>query len=152
MSTPGQIQFIANGVVKTAYVHWDGDSLGPDLRSWLKVARDSDLATAITSLKLVSDYGTPDAPASEPTKAEAKKLAPYQDTCVGGPDENWYRLLRGTQGDPAKILAAGYLYDGSETDAGYVYVIDADKRLYTERRNVGGPQSRSGTSIPFERL
>jgi len=154
MSTPAQINFIAGGVVKTAYVHWDGDSLGPDLVSWLRVVRDTDLAEAIKNLKVVSDFETPNTPASTPTQAETKRLAKYQDTCVGGPGEEWYRLLRGTQGDPGKILESGYLYDGSDTDAGYVYEINADKRLYTARRDGDGvgPQSREGTSTPFERL
>jgi hypothetical protein len=144
MSTHGLIHFTADGVTSTAYVHWDGDSLGDDIRSWLKVARHTDLRGAIMSLTLVSDFGPN---ARRPTAAERKRLVKYEDSRVGGPEEEWYRLLRLCQGDPGKILESGYLYDGSDQTAGYEYFINADGRYYQEKRN-----GRKRAKVLFEDL
>jgi hypothetical protein len=144
MSTPALIHFTANGVTSTAYVHWDGDSLGPDIRQWLKAARERDLLDLIGRLKIVRDFG---AGATKPTKEQRKELSRWEDTRVGGPDEHWYRLLRKTQGDPGLILLSGYLYDGSDQTADYEYYINADGRWYQEKRN-----GRKRAKVLFEDL
>ncbi len=144
MSTPGLIRFTADGVISTAYVHWDGDSLGPDIRSWLKVARDGGLREAIMRLKLVTDFGPSK---TVPTAEQERELAKFKDPRVGREDEHWYRLLRLCQGDPGKILESGYLYDGGEFDAGYEYYINADARYYQEKRN-----GRRRAKVLFEDL
>jgi hypothetical protein len=144
MSTPGLVRFIADGKTKTHYVHWDGDSLGLDIRSWLKVARDGGLREAIINLKVVSDFG-PDA--TVPTAAERRKLKKYEDSKVGGPTEHWYRLLRLNQRDAGSVVESGYIYDSGEFDADYIYEINADGRWYQEIRN-----GRRRAKILFEDL
>jgi hypothetical protein len=144
MSTPGLIRFIADGKTKTHYIHWDGNAYDKEIRDWLRVARDGDLREAIIRLKVVTDFGPN---ATVPTEAEEKQLAKSKDPRVGGATEHWYRLLRLNQTDPAKIVESGYLYDGSEFDAGYVYEINADGRWY--QRIVEG---RRKAKVLFEDL
>lgn len=144
MSTPGLIRLIADGQTKTHYIHWDGDSYDGELREWLRTARDSGLREAVVKLKVVSDFGPGK---SVPTYAERRKLKRYEDEKVGGPDEHWYRLLRLTQGHPNEILSCGYMYDGTDCDADYEYVINTDKCFYQQIVN-----GRRKAKIPFKDL
>ena len=138
MSTNGQITFIADGTAKRSYCHWDSyaSGLGVTVLSWLRevVAANSEetVAEAARRLVTVSDgYGCP-----PPSPELRQRLAQYEDTNVGGPGERWYRLFRRTQGEPEKILAAGYAYDSNydlpdAEDEYYNYVVDTDKRTFS---------------------
>jgi hypothetical protein len=65
-----------------------------------------------------------------PTEEEVARLKPYTDLGVStGSTEEWYCVLRGTQGDLGKILDAG-LYEPhrvGEDDWSYVVDLDAEK-------------------------
>jgi hypothetical protein len=49
---------------------------------------------------------------------------------VGDPAEEWYALLRGTQGDPDAILACGYVVYESDP-FGWIYEINADEQSFS---------------------
>lgn len=123
MSTNGFISFVANGESKHAYNHWDSmpDVLGITVLHWLREAsREPDaLRRAVTNLKLVGYDERP-----YPTEADVARFHMYSDRGVGDPNTSWYALLRGTQGEPADILACGYVVDDYDEPFGYVYEIN----------------------------
>jgi hypothetical protein len=127
MSTNGFISFIANGEVKNSYSHWDSgpDRLGIALLRWLRVAVSQPdlLKAAIMELKVVSDDDGP-----PPTAAEVSSLRRHRDKEAGSsPDDEWYSLLYRTQGDPAKILACGYIVDEG-APYGWIYEVNTDQQ------------------------
>lgn len=150
MSTPALINFVANGETKSAYKHWDGDMIGRDLLSWLRIAKDGDLVTSIASLTVVRDFPNERGPATpKPTAYQRRKLAAYENKKVSGDGEHWYRQLRQCQGDPALILASGYIVD-TDLDAGWVYTIDADKRMFLVEVDSSGPFGWSWDALPSD--
>ena len=138
MSTNGQITFIAGGTAKRSYCHWDSypSGLGTTVLGWLRnitgTGEEQKAVVAASRLVTVTD-GNGCAP---PSPEQRQALALYQDNNVGGPDEEWYRLLRRAQGDPAAILTAGYAYDqlyglADAEDEYYNYTVDTDKRVFS---------------------
>jgi hypothetical protein len=107
MGTRGLITFRVNGENKAAYVHNDAyaSGMGVDVLKFLR-GKDLDiLKQAAADLKVVSDE-TP------PSAEQIEALASYANQNVDDKRmDNWYVLLRETQGDPEAILACGYLYD-----------------------------------------
>lgn len=94
---------------------------------WLRdeTTQPDRLRAAITRLKAVSDEdGQP------PTAEEVHRLQVYSDPGVGDPAEEWYALLRGTQGDPDAILASGYTVNEDDT-FGWIYEINADEQTFS---------------------
>jgi len=128
MSTKGFISFVAQGEAKNAYNHWDSgpDDLGIKVLHWLRsaAARPGPLAAAITSLKVVSDDSGP------PTPAEVRRFRQYSDPGTGDPNQAWYALLHGTQGEPADILACGYIVDEGDP-FGWIYEVNADEQTFS---------------------
>lgn len=149
MSTNGQITFIAGSHAKRSYCHWDSypSGLGLTVLSWLRrilsgqleltepgtvatrqVDDETSARRAVKALVVVSDFGY----GYPPTPDQESALAKFKDESVGGGQEQWYRLLRATQGQPAAILEAGYTYDQLYGDEGgdehYNYIVDFDKR------------------------
>jgi len=131
MSTNGFITFIAGGEAKHSYCHWDGGpwDLGVNVLDWLRaaIAEPAQLEAAITSLIVVGDYdGSP-----PPTPDEVGRLRQYSDPDEGDPDEPWYALLRGLQGDPAGILASGYIVNNEGSPHAWVYEVNFDGQNFS---------------------
>jgi hypothetical protein len=131
MGTRGFIAFVVDGSDKIAYNHWDSypGGLGLDVLNWLRDAlSDRDhLHQLIRALRVVD-------PKSEPTDEDIKQLRRWADTNVSSQSlDDWYVLLRGTQGNPDAMLTAGVIEDASQFPAdslfaewGYVVDLDAD--------------------------
>lgn len=122
MGTRGAIAVRINGVTHAAYNHWDSypSELG---NKTLKFARAMDKAAARElAVKLQ--------PAPEDriaTPEEVERLKPWTDLGVSERStEDWYCLLRGTQGDLSAMLEAGFYYPGGVGDDEWSYVIDFD--------------------------
>ena len=157
MGTRGFITFVASDlreptgeVEKTTYNHLDSypEGLGVSVLEWLRDEVHPDnptnwtrLVRAITDLRVV--HGRPDEEQTPVTPQDIKRLATYADLGVDTHDENnqrheqptWYQLLRGTQGDPAKILASGYLLDAHDFPrdslfAEWGYVVDTRRKTF----------------------
>lgn len=130
MGTRGFITFVVDGAEKTTYNHSDSypEGLGTDVldfaRGDMQAAREQ-----VRALQLVSD----DVPPTDEQKAE---LARFANLAVGRQsDDDWYVLLRETQGNPAAILRAGYMIDNRHFPADsvmaeYGYVIDFDTERF----------------------
>ncbi len=130
MGTRGHLTFIIDGQRKTAYNHWDSypSALGVGVLNWLHgavVASVPDLVKAARGLRVVS-------PDSEPTDDDIKALAEFWNKSVGDRTRErpeWYQLLRDTQGDPAAILRAGVIEDGSGYGGiEWEYEVDCDTK------------------------
>lgn len=131
MGTRGFVGFVVDGVEKLAYNHWDSypSGVGLDTLSWLReVVAESEglqreLAKALSTV-----------PDRQPTGEELRALSEFLDTSVGGPDDAWYQLLRGTQGKAGAILRAGYYEDAGDFPLDSLwcewgYLIDFDTRV-----------------------
>jgi hypothetical protein len=131
MGTRGFISFVVDGETKTAYNHHDSypDGLGVTVLDWLRMAHEGGARRMASALRVVE-------PNSHPTDEDIERLAPYASTHVGAQRmDDWYVLLRGTQGNPAAILDAGVIEDASNFPADslfaeYGYVVDFDARMF----------------------
>lgn len=107
MGTRGLITFRVNGENKACYQQWDAypAGMGLDVLQFLR-GKDLDiLKLAAANLKVVSDE-TP------PTPTQIDALKGYSNRNVdNGKLDNWYVLLRETQGNPEAILACGHVED-----------------------------------------
>lgn len=109
VGTRGVTGFRLEGVDKIAYQQFDsypsgvGQGVVKDLHGLLKDRTETE--AAVRSLSLVSDETPPNA-------EQIAKLAEFTDLRVSKQTTNdWYCLLRETQGEPARILKAGYIQD-----------------------------------------
>src|SRR5262249_19779602 len=110
MGSRGYITFIINGEPKNAYNHDDSGPahLGLRVLDWLPRADPEQLTASIENLKAVTE----DQP---PTPGQLRRLQEWSGSeRTGRPEDQWYRLLRGTQGDPAAILAIGYVISDAD--------------------------------------
>jgi hypothetical protein len=134
MSTRGFIGFVVDGTEKIAYNHHDSypSGVGADVLTWLRTAVGDieALTEQARALRVVPVD-------SEPTGADIERLRGSLDRSVGEPRDrpDWYQLLRRNQGNPAAMLAAGVIEDGSDfpTDslfAEYGYVVDLDAQVF----------------------
>lgn len=130
MSTRGFIGFVADGKTFVTYNHSDSypDSLGADMLKWLRGADLNEASVLASRLRIAE---------GEPTDEDIERLAAFYDGSVGGRSERptWYQLLRETQGNPVRILAAGVIEDASEFPgdslfAEYGYVVDFDTKVF----------------------
>ncbi len=130
MGTRGIIAFHHKDQTKATYNHFDSypEGLGVDMLAFLRSAADIDaLRESVANLQVVSD----DVP---PTSEQIEALAQYAKRNVGTQTlDDWYVLLRETQGDPAAILTAGYIedqfgfgYDSLFCEWGYVIDLDTE--------------------------
>lgn len=139
MSTRGLWGFTHNGKTKVTYNHFDsypsglGDDLVKSLNAALAGPSDNPrkyLEESVDDLELVTGE-TP------PTPEQISRLYKYYNPNVGSQKmDDWYNLLRETQGRLAATLTAGFMLDG--WDFGYDslfcewgYVIDLDANLFT---------------------
>jgi len=129
MGTRGFVGFVVDGQEKITYNHWDSypGGLGMEVLTWLRSILDSGMEwkSYVRNLRMVSE-------ASRPGSEEIERLQQYAVTNVGEQRiDDWYCLLRNTQGDPGAILAAGYAIDSGDfpTDslfAEWGYIVDTD--------------------------
>lgn len=132
MGTRGFVGFVADGVEKIAYNHWDSypSGLGADTLAWLRFAAQDveNLRQLVRALRVIDEDSPP------PTEDDLKRLAEFADLNVSTRDpREWYVLLRETQGNPANMLLAGVIEDASDFPAdslfaewGYVVDLDAE--------------------------
>lgn len=136
MGTRGFIGLVADGTEKITYNHSDSypGGLGNDVLTWLRrvVAVELGVHTArdsVRALRVVS-------PESTPSAEDIERLRPWTDLNVGQQStDDWYCLLRGTQGNPAEMLAAGVIEDASHFPADSLfaewgYVVDFDHNRF----------------------
>jgi hypothetical protein len=131
MGTRGFISFVVDDIEKTAYNHNDSypDGLGLDVLRWLRKAHEAGSRRMARELRVVE-------PNSKPTAEDIERLRPYADLGVSTQKlDDWYVLLRHSQGDPAAMLDAGVIEDASEFPADSLfaewgYVVDFDGRLF----------------------
>jgi hypothetical protein len=132
VSTRGFIGFVANGRETIAYNHSDSypSYLGAkalDFARYLDLSGVDYWREKAANIKHVSD-------AVEPTQADIKALLPYTNVGVSGKSlDDWYCLLRETQGSPRMILECGYAeHDGDWPldslfcEWGYLFDLDAE--------------------------
>ena len=129
MGTRGTLGFRVNGVDKLTYNHYDSypDWLGKDVVEWCRTKKgqwDAVKARA-TALEDVSDR--------KPTMADVERLSQYANLGVscGDPYQEWYVLLRETQGELDAILdaavfesQAGFITDSRFCEYGYIVNLD----------------------------
>lgn len=129
MGTRGLVTFVVDGVEKAQYNQFDmyPDGVGLRVLQWLREAAQYPAALRQKAKDLVVVDGE-----SKPTPEVIERLAKYADTRVStGQLDEWYVLLRETQGRPGDILQAGVVIDAHEfvNDSlfcEYAYVIDLD--------------------------
>jgi hypothetical protein len=133
MGTPGLVGFKIDGNLLLSYTHWDAypDSLGADTLAFARKVADWDaVREVVRGLTQVDEQEVP----------SEEELAVYNATTGGqfanrgvSTGDDWYALLRETQGDLAKVLASGYIASiGREKSyAQYSYVLDLDANTFT---------------------
>ncbi|MEV2277769.1 hypothetical protein AB0I72_19495 [Nocardiopsis sp. NPDC049922] len=110
MGTRGFFGTVAGGREAISYVHWAAhpEGLGLDVLRWLRTADVESARARAARMRVV-------APDTQPSLADIEKYLPHADLTVSTQSlEDWYALLRGTQGDPDAILSAGIVEDASE--------------------------------------
>lgn len=131
MGTRGLITFRVNGENKACYQQFDAypDGMGTDVLSFLRGKDLAILKQAVVDLKVVSD-------ATPPTPEQIEALKGYANKNVdNGSLDNWYVLLRETQGNPEAILACGYVEDSFSFGHDALFcewavVVDMDELTY----------------------
>lgn len=151
MGTRGFIAFAANGELKVAYNHYDSypSGLGSSILKWLqKTLSASDTAPfqlreQIKALRVIK-HG------EKPTPEDVKRLRPWTDLGVSEQStDDWYCLLRNTQGNVSAMLAAGVIEDSGYFPAdslfaewGYVIDLDGDGGFEVYRGFQKSPHTR----------
>jgi hypothetical protein len=131
VSTRGFVGFVVDGTEKIAYNHSDSypAGLGLHVLNWLRKAHLGGARRLAGSLRVVE-------PGSAPTAEDIERLRGYANTNVSTQSlDDWYVLLRGTQGNPAAILDAGVIEDASHFPvdsvmAEYGYIVDFDAEAF----------------------
>jgi hypothetical protein len=135
MSTRGFIGFVVDGTEKITYNHFDSypSGLGTTVLDWLRKEHRGHVQRKAGELRVVAADSTP-------TAEDIERLRGYANLNVGEQTvESWYVLLRETQGNPAAILDAGVLIDGSSFPldsvfAEYGYLVDLDSNTFEAYR------------------
>lgn len=121
MSTRGTLAVKIDGETKGSYNHSDSYPTWLGNRV-LEFLRDADLDEVRRKARALVPV-----PDREPNMEEVARLKPYIDLGVSTRStKEWYCVLRGTQGDLAKILDAGLYEPFPVGDDEYSYVVDLD--------------------------
>lgn len=131
MSTRGFVGFVVDGTEKIAYNHSDSypDGLGADVLGWLRKAHLGGARRQAAELRVVEAD-------SKPSPEGIERLRSYAHLGVGTQQvDDWYVLLRHTQGNPAAMLDAGVIEDASGFPADSLfaewgYVVDFDAETF----------------------
>jgi hypothetical protein len=176
MGTRGIMGFRLKGKDYLTYNHFDSypAGLGEKMVEFILNSKMNRIAPKVKALRLVDSN-------SKPTDEDKMNLRQYCDTGVSHQSaDDWYCLLRNTQGDPYLALKAGVMIDSHEFVADslfceYAYVINLDDKVlevyrgYQKRPHAAGryssvtPQKNHEgkveywpiallCSIPFEKL
>jgi hypothetical protein len=145
MGTRGFIGFVIDGNEKIAYNHWDSypGGLGVDVLEWLRKEHAGHIRRKAAELRVVD-------PNSKPTAEDVERLRGYTNTNVGTQQlDDWYVLLRETQGNPAAMLDAGVIEDGSgfpldSLFAEYGYLVDLDENRFEAYRGFQNAEHEKG--------
>jgi hypothetical protein len=144
VGTRGFVGFVIDGTVKIAYNHWDSypSGLGTYVLGFLRKTRDSAVvqdgkprAEAFDEIAGLARALRP-VPEGKPTAEDIERLRPWTDLAVSSRStDEWYCLLRGTQGDAEAILRCGLYEDaaGFPADslfAEWGYLIDFDASVF----------------------
>jgi hypothetical protein len=132
MGTRGLMAFAHDGKLKAMYNHWDSypSGLGTDMVKWMN-GQNGDFSDAIEQfdrLEAVSED-------TKPTEDQKLALLRYMNLDVSSrSSDEWYVLLRNTQGDPAETLKAGFFVDSSDFGGDslfceWAYVVDLDRKV-----------------------
>lgn len=132
MGTRGLMAFAYDGEVKGMYNHFDSypQGLGEDLVNFIlsKSGDFDEVKDLFKNLVAVDEE-------QAPTEDQKLALLRYYDPKVStGSTDEWYALLRETQGNPEATLKAGFYVDGLEfaKDSLFCewgYVIDLDREV-----------------------
>jgi hypothetical protein len=131
MGTRGFVGFVVDGTEKIAYNHSDSypSGLGTDVLGWLRKAHLGAARRQAAELRAVEAD-------SKPSPEDIERLRGYADMGVGTQQvDDWYVLLRHTQGNPAAMLDAGVIEDASQFPADSLfaewgYVVDFDEETF----------------------
>lgn len=136
MGTRGLLAFAHDGEIKGAYNHFDSypAGLGADVAKFVKehVQRGAEgITEAEEKFKRLVAVKEDDSPTEDQKLALLKYYDPRVST---GSTDEWYALLRNTQGDPQAFLDAGFYIDAVEfaQDSLFCewgYVIDLDNEV-----------------------
>jgi len=127
MGTRGTIAVRIDGTTHSAYNHWDSypSGLGEKMLAAAKVM----LADRPVWEQRVRDMKP--VPDRKPTEEEIKALEPFTDLGVStGRTDDWYCLLRNTQGDILTTVKAGLYEPFPVGDEEWSYVIDFDADIF----------------------
>lgn len=119
MGTRGFVGFVVDGQAKIAYNHWDSypSGLGLEVLEWLRGELAAEQEGTVTAWRTQAK-ALATVPDRAPNDEERAALAEFRDDNVGGPihdpREEWYKLLRYTQGKPGAMLKAGFYEDASD--------------------------------------
>lgn len=132
MGTRGTTGITINGVQMSQYQQYDSylDGVGLDVLNFVRGLASSPEALAeardyASKLKVVHQSGVP-----TPAEREALGDKYHQDVSSGN---DWYAVLRETQGNLALILQSGYIVDGNPNflNEEYDYLVDLDDHTLT---------------------
>lgn len=134
MGTNASYGIKKDGKLKSMYCHYDGyiSGLGRDLIDTIKFYGVDKISNAFDKIKLVSANGKPPTD-KEITICEENGWCDF--TVSTGKRDDWYCLLRLTQGDLGKLLDADentplFGYYSKMGRAYYDYLIDLDKNIF----------------------
>lgn len=131
MGTRGLLAFAHDGEVKATYNHFDSypSGLGNAVAKFIAGGFDLDEAKALfKALVAVNEDEKPT------TEQQAQLLKYFDDRVSTRSSEEWYALLRHTQGEPEEFLKAGFFIDNIEfaKDSLFCewgYVVDLDREV-----------------------
>lgn len=129
MGTRGAYGFRKNGVDKVSYNHFDSypDYLGENLVAFVREHSLEELSLLFDEIQMV-DYKIPP---TEEQKQKAKELGLYNDMVSTRSDDDWYCLLRESQGNLYAIKDIKLMIDDQHFLAEslfceWAYLIDLD--------------------------
>jgi hypothetical protein len=132
MGTRGLMAFARNGEVKAFYNHFDSypSGLGEEMVKWV-LNRQGDFSEAIEQFEMLVAVSE-DVP---PTTDQKLALLRYLNLNVSTQtSDDWYSLLRETQGNPVEALKAGFYVDYFKFGfdslfCEWAYVVDLDRQV-----------------------
>ena len=134
MGTRGSLTFVHNGVEHTVYNHYDSypEGLGATILSWIDHTKD------FNKIRALVDNLTPVSEDDSPTQ-EQLDLVGQRAGLTGSTNNDWYTILRPSQGNIDLTLKAGYYADasyfpGDSLFCEWAYVIDLDKEIFEVHR------------------